>query len=54
MVDQLRAGRLHFLLVSPETMASNSGILRSVSKDMPPIAFVCIDEGTFDSNTNIA
>lgn len=37
----LRANNLHALLVSPETLTSNtSELLRS----LPPVAFACIDE----------
>ena len=36
--------RIHFLLVSPETLAGGGSLFASVLRYLPPIAFVCIDE----------
>ena len=36
--------RLHFLLVSPETLAGGGSLFATVIRHLPPIAFVCIDE----------
>ena len=44
VVDQIKSGKLHFLLISPETLAGGGGLFGSLIKDLPPIAFVCIDE----------
>ncbi len=45
VADQVKGGKLHFLLVSPEALAGGGGgTFASLLKDLPPIAFVCIDE----------
>jgi len=44
VVEQVKEGRLHFLLVSPEAVAGGGGIFGSLIQHLPPIAFVCIDE----------
>jgi len=44
VVEQVKAGRLHFLLVSPESVAGGGGMFGSLLPHLPPIAFVCIDE----------
>ena len=36
--------KIHFLLVSPETLAGGSSLFASILRNLPPIAFVCIDE----------
>ena len=42
--EQVKSGRLHFLLVSPEAVAGGGGAFGSLLRHLPPIAFVCIDE----------
>ncbi len=44
MVERVRGGKLHFLLISPETLASGGSAFSSLIADLPPIAFVCVDE----------
>ena len=44
VVDQVKSGKLHFLLVSPESVAGGGGVFGSLIPHLPPIAFVCIDE----------
>lgn len=44
VAHQIKEGKLHFLLVSPESLASGGGVFASIIKDLPPISFVCIDE----------
>eukprot|EP00092_Neocalanus_flemingeri_P040667 GFUD01044278.1.p1 GENE.GFUD01044278.1~~GFUD01044278.1.p1 ORF type:complete len:1538 (+),score=567.86 GFUD01044278.1:263-4615(+) len=44
VVEQVKSGKLHFLLVSPEAVAGGGGAFGSLLPNLPPIAFVCIDE----------
>jgi len=44
VVEQVKSGKLHFLLVSPEAVAGGGGAFGSLLPSLPPIAFVCIDE----------
>ena len=44
MMIKVKAGRLHFLLVSPESVAGGGGMFGSLLPHLPPIAFVYIDE----------
>ena len=44
VVDSVKSGKLHFLLVSPESLAGGGGMFGSLLPSLPPIAFVCIDE----------
>jgi hypothetical protein len=44
VVEQVKSGRLHFLLVSPEAVAGGGGAFGGLLPHFPPIAFVCIDE----------
>jgi superfamily II DNA helicase RecQ len=44
VVEQVKSGRLHFLLVSPEAVAGGGGAFGGLLPFLPPIAFVCIDE----------
>ncbi len=48
VVDLIKRRRLHFLLISPEALAGGGGggggFFSSLIRDLPPIAFVCIDE----------
>ena len=44
VIEQVKSGRLHFLLVSPEAVAGGGGLFGSLIQYMPKIAFVCIDE----------
>ena len=44
VVEQVKSGKLHFLLVSPESVAGGGGVFGSLIPHLPPIAFVCIDE----------
>ena len=43
-ICQVKSGRLHFLLVSPEAVAGGGGAFGALLPHLPPIAFVCIDE----------
>ena len=45
MIEAVKRGDIHFLLVSPEALVScgSRGCLPGVSA-LPPIAFACIDE----------
>ena len=40
----MRSGKLHFLLVSPESLASGGSVFSSLIGGLPPISFVCVDE----------
>ena len=44
VIEQVKSGRLHFLLVSPEAVAGGGGAFGALLPHLPPIAFVCIDE----------
>jgi len=44
VVEMVKSGKLHFLLVSPEAVAGGGGAFGSLLPHLPPIAFVCIDE----------
>jgi len=44
VVEQVKSGKLHFLLVSPEAVAGGGGAFGALLPNLPPIAFVCIDE----------
>ena len=44
VIEAVKDGRVHFLLVSPEAVAGGGMSLLSYSASFPPIAFVCIDE----------
>merc|ERR1719369_2560778 len=44
VAEQVKSGKLHFLLVSPEAVAGGGGAFGSLLPSLPPIAFVCIDE----------
>jgi len=44
VVEQVKSGKLHFLLVSPESVAGGGSAFGSLIPHLPPIAFVCIDE----------
>jgi len=44
VAEQVKSGKLHFLLVSPEAVAGGGGAFGSLLPYLPPIAFVCIDE----------
>ena len=44
VVESVKSGKLHFLLVSPESLAGGGGMFGSLLPSLPPIAFVCIDE----------
>ena len=44
VLENVKTGRLHFLLVSPETLAGGGSLFTQIIKNLPPIAFVCIDE----------
>ena len=39
VIDQIKNGKLHFLLVSPETLAGGGGLFGSLIKDLPPHRF---------------
>lgn len=44
--EQIKAGNVHVLLISPEAIVAGekSSGFGSILRDLPPIAFVCIDE----------
>ena len=44
VIEQIKSGKLHFLLVSPESVAGGGGAFGALIPHLPPIAFVCIDE----------
>lgn len=44
VIEQVKSKKLHFLLVSPESVAGGGGAFGSLIPHLPPIAFVCIDE----------
>jgi len=44
ILGEIKSGKLHFLLVSPETIAGGGSLFGKVLQNLPPIAFVCIDE----------
>merc|ERR1719264_1693031 len=44
VADQVKSGKLHFLLVSPEAVTGGGGMFGTLLPFLPPIAFVCIDE----------
>ena len=44
VTDAVKSGKLHFLLVSPESVTGGGGMFGSLLPFLPPIAFVCIDE----------
>ena len=44
VTEAVKSGKLHFLLVSPESVAGGGGMFGSLLPFLPPIAFVCIDE----------
>lgn len=44
VVEQVKEGKLHFLLISPESLAGGGGMFASIIQDLPPISFVCVDE----------
>ena len=44
VVDSVKSGKLHFFLVSPESLAGGGGMFGSLLPSLPPIAIVCIDE----------
>ena len=44
VAEDVKSGKLHFLLVSPEAVAGGGGVFGSLLPNLPPIAFVCIDE----------
>ena len=44
-VEQLKSGKVHILLISPESVVSSGPFgLTCLLRQMPPVAFVCIDE----------
>lgn len=46
IVDMVKSGSVHVLLISPEAVVAGekSTGFGSILRDLPPIAFVCIDE----------
>ncbi|KAL3859574.1 hypothetical protein ACJMK2_009790 [Sinanodonta woodiana] len=44
VMNSVKNGEAHFLLVSPEAIAGGSMSLLSYASSLPPISFVCIDE----------
>ena len=44
VLENVKNGRLHLLLVSPETLAGGGKMFTQIVKCLPAIAFVCIDE----------
>ncbi|XP_071524359.1 uncharacterized protein RecQ4 isoform X2 [Panulirus ornatus] len=45
-MNAIRSGRAHILLVSPEALVASrtGGVLGTLLKDLPPVAFACLDE----------
>jgi ATP-dependent DNA helicase Q4 len=44
VLEEIKSGKLHFLLLSPETIANGGSLFGRVLQSLPPIGFVCIDE----------
>ena len=44
VTEAVKSGKLHFLLVSPESVTGGGGMFGALLPFLPPIAFVCIDE----------
>ncbi|XP_061162436.1 ATP-dependent DNA helicase Q4-like isoform X2 [Saccostrea echinata] len=44
VLQNVKEGKVHFLLVSPEAIAGGGMVLLNNRSSLPPIAFVCIDE----------
>ncbi len=44
IIEQVKSGKLHFLLVSPEAVSGGGGAFGALIPHLPPIGFVCIDE----------
>ena len=44
VLSSVKEGKVHFLLVSPEAVAGGGMTLLNNRANLPPIAFVCIDE----------
>ncbi|XP_062621086.1 ATP-dependent DNA helicase Q4-like isoform X2 [Saccostrea cucullata] len=44
VLHNVKEGKVHFLLVSPEAIAGGGMVLLNNRSSLPPIAFVCIDE----------
>ncbi|XP_052059917.1 ATP-dependent DNA helicase Q4-like [Mytilus californianus] len=44
VMDSVKEGKVHFLLVSPEAIAGGTMSALTSAANLPPISFVCIDE----------
>jgi hypothetical protein len=44
VMQSLKEGQVHFLLVSPEAIAGGTMSFLNSAASLPPISFVCIDE----------
>lgn len=46
VLESISSGKIHFLLLSPEMVVGRSGSTGTINllKDLPPIAFACVDE----------
>lgn len=44
VLQNVKEGKVHFLLVSPEAVAGGGMALLNNRSSLPPISFVCIDE----------
>ncbi|KAL1117118.1 hypothetical protein AAG570_004446 [Ranatra chinensis] len=44
VLEELKEGKLSVLLVSPEALASGDRLASSFLRNLPPIAFACVDE----------
>lgn len=46
VLESISSGKIHFLLLSPEMVVGGSGSTGTINllKDLPPIAFACVDE----------
>lgn len=44
VMESVKEGNVHFLLVSPEAIAGGTMSALTSAANLPPISFVCIDE----------
>jgi ATP-dependent DNA helicase Q4 len=44
VAEEVKSGKLHFLLVSPESLSSGGSVFASLIADLPQISFICVDE----------
>lgn len=54
IIDAIKSGKVDVLLISPEAVVSSEKTtgFGSILKDLPPVAFVCIDGNCISINSN--